>query len=229
MRPIPATTHTSRPSQVGSFRLNSCRAITSAAQKSFAKIAPVIPRAPKMIRRTPIIASPHDGWPRVLRPFFPVPKLWVPRPCVSCKGGYRCCRYHGMYHAQRPASHLRCASLALYHLFLLSTIAISEPHPQPRPLPLDSRTGTPAIPIRGCGICRDAGTYPSAHHRTRDRKPSKIMQVLKQRTARALLPKRKRKDSRQASLFGGHSLPRAFWQARFYDFNVWTTKSAWRS
>jgi len=54
--------------------------------------------------------------------------------------------------------------------------------------------------------------------------PSTIMQVLKQRTAHALLPQRKRKDPRQASLFGEHSSPRAFWQARFYDFNVWTTK-----
>ena len=36
--------------------------------------------------------------------------------------------------------------------------------------------------------------------------PSAVMQVLKQRTAHALLPKR------------------AFRQARFYDFNVWSTK-----
>jgi putative transposase len=54
--------------------------------------------------------------------------------------------------------------------------------------------------------------------------PSTIMQVLKQRTARALLPKRKRKDPRQRSLFGAESQRRAFWQQRFYDFNVWTTK-----
>jgi putative transposase len=54
--------------------------------------------------------------------------------------------------------------------------------------------------------------------------PSKIMQVLKQRAARALLPKRKRKNPRQGGLFGEESRPRAFWQARFYDFNVWTTK-----
>ena len=52
--------------------------------------------------------------------------------------------------------------------------------------------------------------------------PSKVMQVLKQRTARALLPKRR--DPRQRSLFADHSQPRAFWQARFYDFNIWTTK-----
>ncbi len=54
--------------------------------------------------------------------------------------------------------------------------------------------------------------------------PSTVMQVLKQRTARALLPKRKRLDPRQRFLFGT-DLPRTpFWQARFYDFNVWTTK-----
>jgi REP-associated tyrosine transposase len=53
--------------------------------------------------------------------------------------------------------------------------------------------------------------------------PSTVMQVLKQRTARALLPKRKRRDPRQRELFGD-DMRRAFWQARFYDFNVWTTK-----
>ena len=54
--------------------------------------------------------------------------------------------------------------------------------------------------------------------------PSTVMQVLKQRTARALLPKNTRKDSRQGNLFGDKLQCRAFWQARFYDFNVWTTK-----
>jgi putative transposase len=53
--------------------------------------------------------------------------------------------------------------------------------------------------------------------------PSTVMQVLKQRTARALLPKRKRRDRRQRALFGEEPC-RAFWSARFYDFNVWTTR-----
>ncbi len=52
--------------------------------------------------------------------------------------------------------------------------------------------------------------------------PSTVMQVLKQRTARALLPNRKRVDARQRRLFENSRTP--FWQARFYDFNVWTTK-----
>jgi REP element-mobilizing transposase RayT len=41
--------------------------------------------------------------------------------------------------------------------------------------------------------------------------PSTIMQVLKQRTARALLPKKKRTDARQRSLFGDASLRTPFW------------------
>src|SRR5258708_33413855 len=54
--------------------------------------------------------------------------------------------------------------------------------------------------------------------------PSTVMQVLKQRTARALLPTRKQSNPRQRNLFGGEPRRRAFWQARFCDFNLWTTK-----
>ena len=53
--------------------------------------------------------------------------------------------------------------------------------------------------------------------------PSTVMQVLKQRTARALLPRRRRRDPRQGELFGEEPR-RAFWQTRFYDFNLWSTK-----
>jgi putative transposase len=53
--------------------------------------------------------------------------------------------------------------------------------------------------------------------------PSTVMQVLKQRSAHALLPKRKRRNPRQRPLFS-EELRRFFWQARFYDFNVWTTR-----
>ncbi len=54
--------------------------------------------------------------------------------------------------------------------------------------------------------------------------PSTVMQVLKQRTARALLPKAKRRDPRQVELFGETPERAPFWQTRFYDFNVWTDK-----
>lgn len=53
--------------------------------------------------------------------------------------------------------------------------------------------------------------------------PSTVMQVLKQRTAHMLLPKKRRRNPCQRELFG-EGTRRAFWQARFYDFNVWTTK-----
>ena len=54
--------------------------------------------------------------------------------------------------------------------------------------------------------------------------PSTVMQVVKQRSARALLPKHKKVDARQTYLFGEPSARAPFWQARFYDFNVWTDK-----
>jgi putative transposase len=54
--------------------------------------------------------------------------------------------------------------------------------------------------------------------------PSTVMQVLKQRTARALLPRKKRVDPRQRRLLDDAILHTPFWQARFYDFNVWTEK-----
>jgi len=44
--------------------------------------------------------------------------------------------------------------------------------------------------------------------------------VLKQRTARALLPKKRRTDARQRRLFTDAIVRTPFWQARFYDFNV---------
>ncbi len=53
--------------------------------------------------------------------------------------------------------------------------------------------------------------------------PSTVMQVLKQRTARALLPKKERVDTRERRLLGAPTPRTPFWQARFYDFNVWTT------
>ena len=54
--------------------------------------------------------------------------------------------------------------------------------------------------------------------------PSTVMQVLKQGSARALLPKRKMGDPRQSKLFGETPVRAAFWQTRFYDFNVRTEK-----
>jgi putative transposase len=56
--------------------------------------------------------------------------------------------------------------------------------------------------------------------------PSKVLQVLKQKVARALLKKRRRTVSTQLSLaFDGRPTEEThFWQRRFYDFNVWSEK-----
>ena len=54
--------------------------------------------------------------------------------------------------------------------------------------------------------------------------PSKVLQALKQRVSRGLLPNRTRHSSRQLRLGLARS-PAAephFWQRRFYDFNVWS-------
>ena len=56
--------------------------------------------------------------------------------------------------------------------------------------------------------------------------PSKVMQVLKQRTARALLPQRRRKDPRQGSLFGEESQPRGVLASTFLRFQRLDLKKA---
>ncbi len=52
--------------------------------------------------------------------------------------------------------------------------------------------------------------------------PSVVMKVLKQRTARRLLPRRRAANG-QAELWS-QAGPRHFWQKRFYDFNVWSRR-----
>ena len=56
--------------------------------------------------------------------------------------------------------------------------------------------------------------------------PSKVLQVLKQKVSRALRRKTKRAIPGQLQ-FGfveNQAMKTAFWQRRFYDFNVWNAK-----
>jgi putative transposase len=59
-----------------------------------------------------------------------------------------------------------------------------------------------------------------------EKNPSKVLQVLKQKVARALLKKRARRNALQLCLpFGAEADGEEhFWQRRFYDFNVWSEK-----
>jgi putative transposase len=56
--------------------------------------------------------------------------------------------------------------------------------------------------------------------------PSKVLQVLKQKVSRALRRRPKKSSAAQLSLAfaGSPGDARAFWQRRFYDFNVWSSK-----
>jgi putative transposase len=55
--------------------------------------------------------------------------------------------------------------------------------------------------------------------------PSKVLQVLKQKTSRALRRRRKGPAGQLSLPFSGAPEDEAhFWQRRFYDFNVWSAK-----
>ena len=156
--------------------------------------------------------------------FLPDPEQWVPRPRVLCKGGYDAACTMGFVmpsglHRTYGAHHLHFITSSCY----------------------------PRLPFLGSARSRDAFLMILEQTRQRYRfvvvgyvvmpehihllltepevgTPSTVMQVLKQRTARALLPERKPRNPRQPSLFEDEPKRRAFWQARSYDFNVWTTK-----
>jgi putative transposase len=153
----------------------------------------------------------------------------VPRPCVFGKGGYDAACTMGFVmpsglHRTYGAHHLHFITCSCYR----------------------------RLPFLRTARCRDC--FLSILEETRERyrfvvvgyvvmpehvhllitepergPPSTVMQVLKQRTARALLPKNRRADVRQSRLFEGAILRTPFWQARFYDFNVWTTNKRVKS
>jgi putative transposase len=56
--------------------------------------------------------------------------------------------------------------------------------------------------------------------------PSKVLQVLKQKVSRALRRRPRKSSAAQLPLpfTSSRSDARAFWQRRFYDFNVWSSK-----
>ena len=162
------------------------------------------------------------GWPILSGFSLPVSKLGVPRSCVLCKGGYDADGIMRFY-ACRPAPQLRCSSSALYHLFLLSVVAFSWHGAQSRLLSLHPRAITSALWLRGGGIRGHAGTFSLAHHRTGRRNSVYGDAGVEATHGSCSAAPRKRRDRRQRSLFPDE--PRlAFWQARFYDFNLWTTK-----
>ena len=153
---------------------------------------------------------------------FPVPELWVPRPCVFARAGSdaACTILFVMprgLHRTYGAYHLHFITCSCFHRLPFLHTARSRD----RLLSILEQTreryrfvvvGYVVMPehIHLLITEPEVGT------------PSTVMQVLKQRSAWALLPKKKRADTRQSRLFDDAISRRPFWQARFYDFNVWT-------
>ena len=138
---------------------------------------------------------------------FPVTKLWVPRSCVSCKGGYDAACTIGIVmpsglHRTYGAHHLHFVTCSCYG----------------------------RLPFLGTARSRDA--FVKMLEQTRERyrfvvvgyvvmpehihllltepevgTPSTVLQVVKQRTAHALLAKHKRNNPRQRNLFGDEPKP----------------------
>ena len=153
---------------------------------------------------------------------LPFSEPWVPRPCVFCKGGYdAACTMSFVpsgLHRTCGAHHLHFITCSCYRRFPLLASARSRDRflsilEQTRQRYRFVVVGYVVMPEHVHLLLTEpeVGT------------PSTVMQVLKQRAAYVLLPRRKRIDRRQRKLFDEEPR-RAFWQARFYDFNVWTTK-----
>ncbi|HME36831.1 MAG TPA: transposase, partial [Candidatus Sulfotelmatobacter sp.] len=156
--------------------------------------------------------------------FLPVTELRVPRPCGFCKGGYeaaytiRFVMPSGL-HRTYGAHHLHFITCSCYQrLPFLRTARRRDCFL----LILEQTRERYRFVVVGYVVMPEhvhlLVTEPEVGT------PSTVMQVLKQRTARALLPKKKRADAHQQRLFADAILRTPFWQARFYDFNVWTTK-----
>ena len=144
--------------------------------------------------------SVHGGWPQLFDAVLSFPFRNRGCPVLALlQGRAWCCLYHESC-AQRLASHLRRSSPALYHLLLLRQIAISRSgRGRDRFLAILEQTrqryrfvvvGYVVMPehIHLLLTEPEMGT------------PSTVMQVLKQRTAYALLPRRKRQRSAAAQI-----------------------------
>jgi putative transposase len=143
----------------------------------------------------------------------------VPRPCAFCKGGYDAACTIGFIvpsglHRTYGAHHLHFITCSCYQRLPF----FNTPRVRDRFLStLEQTRRRYRFVVVGYVVMPEhihlLITEPEVGT------PSTVMQVLKQRTAHALLPKRKRRE-----LFADAPQHRSFWQARFYDFNVWTTK-----
>ena len=126
-------------------------------------------------------------------------------------------------HAGRPASHLWRSSPALYHQLVLSAPAPARFRSRPRPFSFHSRPDATKVPLRGGRLRGHARTHSSTHHGTGGRESFHRHASAEAAHGKSLASETKRRDPRQRQLFL-EGPERSFWQARFYDFNVWSEK-----
>ena len=136
----------------------------------------------------------------------------MPRPCVFCKGGRQCSCYHPCsvptgLHRYFGANHLHFVTCSCYQRrALLGTV-----HSRNLFLRILEETRQ-----RYRFVVVGYVVMPEHIHLLLSEpevgSPATVMQVLKQRTSRAMMPTREKN-------------PRTpFWLERFYDFNVWSAK-----
>jgi len=126
-------------------------------------------------------------------------------------------------HACGSASHVRRTSLALYHLFLLAAIAFLSYRASTGQIPLHPRTDAPALSLCRGRLRGHAGTCAPAGNRTGGGNAIDGDASSEAAHGASVAAQQKRRDPRQRELFAEQTR-RAFWQARFYDFNVRTMK-----
>jgi len=129
-------------------------------------------------------------------------------------------------HAEPAQANLWLSRSPLHHMQLLPTTAVTRYQACTRRVSPHLRASPAQIQVRSSGPRGHAGTLSYPDRRTRKGKPSSLLQILKQTVARRLLKPARRRRSNQPMLWK-EGLPvqnRHFWQARFYDFNVYSNE-----
>jgi REP element-mobilizing transposase RayT len=126
---------------------------------------------------------------------FPVSKLRVPRSCGFCKGGYDAADTMGWFmpsglHRTYGAHHLHFITCSCYRRLPF----LNSPRARDRFLSiLEQARQRYRFVVAGYVVMPEHVHLLLSEPETGS--PSTVMQVIKQRTAKALLPKRRRRDS----------------------------------
>jgi len=125
------------------------------------------------------------------------------------------------WHAIWAGTFLRARSSALHHRQLLSAGAAAGRGTAPRSVRESSGAGAAGIPVCSGGLRSMPEHFHLLISEPERANPSVVIQALKLGVTRRILAARKRRERKQPSLWQDSSSHR-IWQARFYDYNVWS-------